>query len=138
MRRDSLLVLPTGQDRPVSVSRAQVTDLQVHRGRERQWRKGLLFGTPCGVLFGVLTWWSIDEAVNSTAELFGGEVSSSSPGALAYGAVGALYGAGAGLVIGSLLTRDRWEGVGLAEMEPALHLGDGGRIGLEISIPLGR
>jgi len=129
----AFLVAPS-VDRVVPIPRDQVTDIQVFRGRARQWKKGLGVGAASGAITGTLVYLVILESIES---LFG-EAESVSPGVLAYTAVGALYGAGFGLGIGALFWKDRWEPVSLSNIGPSFQVAPNKRFELGFSVPLGR
>ena len=128
---NAFLVAPTATG-VVPIPRDQVTDFRVLRGQEREWKRGLLVGSISGAATGSLMYLLIDEAFD---EVFG-EGGSSSPGVLAYGALGALYGAGIGTGIGWFFKKDRWEPVAFGLTRPSSPFGPAERSSLGISIPL--
>ena len=136
---DAFLVSPTG-NRVVPIPRDQVTDFRVLRGQEREWKKGLLVGAPVGALVGVLMYALLEESVEESVEGafgFGVEAESSSPGTLAYGAVGALYGGGIGAGIGLFFKKDRWDPVVFRTPLPRSRSFPAERFSLGFAIPLG-
>jgi len=129
----ALLVAPSA-DRVVAIPQDQVTDFRVLRGRERQWKKGLFRGAASGAVAGTLIYLVLEESLES---IFG-ESSSTSPGVLAYTAVGALYGAGIGMGIGLLFWKDRWESVPLPTIIPSFQVTPDRRLNVGFNIPVGR
>ena len=129
----AFLVAPSA-DRVVPIPRDQVTDIQVFRGRARQWKKGLGVGAASGAITGTLVYLLILGSFETTF----GEAESVSPGVLAYTAVGALYGAGFGLGIGALFWKDRWEPVSLSNITPSFQVAPDKRFEFGFSISLRR
>ena len=110
-RADTLVLRPEGTQDSVAVPFAQVTRLDVSRGRKTNVRKGLLFGLVGGATLGAVSAYAAYEKDSCEANQFIciGNMFSRSEETLMGGAVLGLLGAAVGGVVGAVWRTERWE-----------------------------
>ncbi len=103
------LVVASPSSAPVSMAVSRVTSLEVSRGKSRGAgaQRGMLWGAPIGLAFGLATVQSVRDCTNCTAQ-------SNRIPAGEWLAVSVLSGLGYGAAIGALIGRERWERYELA------------------------
>ena len=122
-RRDSLYITTTGSDGPAAVPLADVSTMEVSRGRRNNTLKGMAIGTGVGFGAGFLT--GVLMCSGDKCEVGGGEAG------LVIGALGAGAGLLIGTVIGAASSGDNWEGVPLETLRVTLD-----EHGLAVRIPI--
>ena len=132
---DNAFLVAPSTDRIVPIPRDQVTDFQVLRGQEREWKKGLLVGAAVGAASGALVGALLEDTFEGA---FGGKVENSSGMIIAYAAVGALYGGGIGTGIGLFFKKDRWDPVAFGGTSPFSQTVPVERFSFGLAIPLRR
>jgi hypothetical protein len=99
---------------------ANITNLEVHRGKKRHWLLGAGVGLLAGAGVGVALFASSGGVESCTGAC--------------WGVVGAIYGAGPGVLlgagIGALIRTDRWKEVPLPELSVGLSRLSAGRFGI--------
>ena len=126
LETDTLVVQVGERADALQVPLADVTRLEVHRGRQSSADTGVLIGAGAGAAAGVITALALcagDECRAYDARELG---------AVFLGVVGAGLGAGIGYIIGSNIQTDRWEEVPLGELRVGLT--PHGRRGLAVSL----
>lgn len=115
----------------LNLATGDIHELLVHRGFERQAEKGLAWGVGLGAGVGLgcgaFFWYRTilrDEPVSEVL--------------LVTGSTGAILGGIIGLGYGHFTKRDRWAPVALPDVDFDLRMEPGGRIGLVVSLPVGR
>lgn len=136
-RADTLMLRPDGTQDSVAVPFAQVTRLDVSRGRKTNVRKGLLIGLLGGATLGAVSAYAAYEEDSCEANQFIciGDMFSRSEETLMGGAVVGLLGAAVGGVVGAIWRTERWERAPLGSSAGRVGLAParGGGLALAVS-----
>lgn len=124
------IVVLTESERPFSVSRQDITQLETSTGRRGHARKGLLIGAAVGAGIGAAA-----GATDSQFGCFESCPSQTRAEAVAYGLlVGAVGGAVCGAGVGALVKSERWSPVPLQQVRVSLGPTRGRGVRLSMSV----